>query len=338
MSTHKAVWCDAKTLGGWQALRVVDVPTPEVGDNDVMVAVKAAGVAFPDTLITKGQYQFKPTSNFAPGGEIAGDVVKVGKAVKEFKVGDRVMALTGWGGMQERIVLRPEKLLRLPKELSYEAGAGYVFNYGTTIHALRDRGQLKAGETVLVLGAAGGLGVTAIEVAKAMGAKVIAACSTEDKAQVCRSFGADDVILYTKEKIKDRVAEITGGNGVDVVYDAVGGEYAEPALRSMAWRGRYLVLGFVAGIPKIPLNLTLLKGCSVNGVFWGSFTNREPEAFAADVEQLHAWVRQGKIHPDKTITETWPMDKAAEAIGRLEQRKVKGKAVVVMGAGGGARL
>ena len=262
-------------------------------------------------------------------------VAEVGSGVANLQPGDRVVGMTGWGGLQERVVLPANKAMRIPAGLDFAAAAALTMTYGTSIHALMDRGELKKGETVLVLGAAGGVGLAAVEISKAMGARVIAACSTKEKAETCRRFGADEVILYSSENLKQRVSELTGGDGVDVVYDAVGGEHAEPALRSMAWRGRYLVIGFVGGIPKIPLNLTLLKGCDVRGVFWGSFTSREPERFARDLDQLARWIREDKIHPGKCITETHPLEGAAEAIGRLENRQVAGKSVVVMGPGAG---
>ena len=275
-------------------------------------------------------YQFKPPYPYALGGEVAGVVSAVGAGVKGVAAGDRVVAMLGWGGLQEKVVVGAAKALKIPAGLDFVSAAALTMTYGTTIHALADRGELKKGETLLVLGAAGGVGVAAIEIGKAMGARVIAACSTPEKAALCREFGADEVVIYSKENLKQRVSELTNGEGADVVYDAVGGEHAEPALRSTAWRGRYLVIGFVGGIPKIPLNLTLLKGCDVRGVFWGAFTSREPEKFARDLDQLATWIRQDKIHPGKAVTETWPLEKAAEAVGRLESRQVRGKAVVVL--------
>jgi NADPH2:quinone reductase len=264
-------------------------------------------------------------------GELSGEIIQVGKNVKTLKRGDRVMAMMGWGGLQEKVVLSPSKCVLIPPNMSFATAAAFPMNYGTSMHALRDRGEVKPGDWVLVLGAAGGVGLTAIEISKVLGAKVIAACSTPEKAAICKSFGADEVILYSKENLKERVAEITGGNGVDVCYDAVGGSMAEPALRSMAWRGRYLVVGFVGGIPKIPLNLTLLKGCQIVGVFWGNFTAKEPEKYEDDMKTLSKWIMEGKLHPERTVTKTWSFENAGQAIKALENRTILGKAVVVVG-------
>lgn len=323
---HRAIVC--KDKGGWQSLTLDptwETPTPSTGE--VLVKVDAAGVNFPDALICEGKYQFQPPYPFVPGGEVAGTIVQVGPGVKKWKQGDRVAALTGWGGFQEYIVVAQEKCISVGSMPS-EVAAGFIMTYGTGIHALRDRGELKAGDWCLILGASGGVGVAAIELSKAMGAKVIACASSDDKLQLCKKFGADYVINYSTENLKARVAEITQNHGADVCYDAVGGVHAEPALRSMAWRGRYLVVGFVGGIPKIPLNLTLLKGCSIVGVFWGSFAGREPEAFDDDVKTLMKWYAEGKLKP--STTQSFALQDTPLAISQLAERKVLGKIVVVM--------
>jgi NADPH2:quinone reductase len=324
-SKHNAIVCHNKE--GWQKLTYEQVETPEPDDFDVLIRVGAAGLNYPDVLICEGKYQMQPPYPFSPGGECAGTIVKTGSSVSKFKVGDRVLTLPGYGCFQEKITANEDKCILLPSFMPTEVAAGFLYTYGTTIHALKDRAELKPDETVLILGASGGVGVAAIEIAKAMGAKVIAAASTPEKLQVCKQFGADYLINYTTEKLKDRIMEITKGNGVNVVYDAVGGTHSEPSLRSIAWRGRYLVIGFVGGIPKIPLNLTLLKGCSIIGVFWGMFTAREPANFEADVKQLFQWYGEKKLKP--TTTAKFPLRDAPAAIGEMAQRKVVGKAIVI---------
>ena len=257
---------------------VQDWPDPAVGDNDVLIRVKAAGLNFPDVLVIQGKYQFQPDLPFIPGNECSGEVAAVGPAVTRFKPGDKVIAAAGTGAFCESIAVHESVVFPMPAGLSFEQAAGVSITYFTSYYALKQRANLQPGETLLVLGAAGGVGTTAIELGKLMGAKVIAAASTDEKLELCRQLGADEVINYSTTSLKDALKALTGGRGVDVVYDPVGGDYAEPAVRSMAWNGRYLVIGFASGpIPKIPLNLTLLKGCSIVGVFWGRFGGEEPE-------------------------------------------------------------
>ena len=315
-------------LTGPTALRVDEVPAPEVRAGQVLIDVKACGVNFPDILLTRGQYQFKPAPPFSPGGEAAGVVRAVGDGVSSVKVGDRVATTVIYGAFAEQIVVPELAVVRLPDAVSFEVGAATLLTYATTIHALVDRAALKQGESLLVLGAAGGVGIAAVELGALIGARVIAAASSADKLAFCREHGASETIDYSREDLKDRIKAITGGNGVDVVYDPVGGSLAEPALRGTGWQGRYLVIGFASGeIPKIPLNLVLLKGCQIVGVFWGSFAMREPARNRAHAEQIFAWVAEGKLNP--AIDAALPFTEAAEALGRLERRQVKGKLVLV---------
>jgi NADPH2:quinone reductase len=293
----------------------------------VVVAVKAASVNFPDVLIIQNKYQFKPPLPFSPGSELAGVVKEVGAGVTNVKAGDKVIAFTTYGAFAEEVKTEAGRLLPLPEGMDFASGAAFLLTYGTSDHALRDRGALKAGETLLVLGAAGGVGLAAIEVGKALGAHVIACASSQEKLAVCRSHGADAGIDYASEDLRERIKALTDGRGVDVVYDAVGGPYTEPAFRSLAWRGRLLVVGFAAGeIPKLPLNLALLKGASVVGVFWGDFARREPREFAASVRQLGAWFSEGKLRPH--VSQTFPLEKAADALKLMAARQVKGKLVL----------
>jgi NADPH2:quinone reductase len=272
----KAVLCKVYGLPG--SLVVEDVPSPKAKAGEVVVSVKACGVNFPDTLIIQGKYQFKPELPFSPGGEVAGVVKEVGEGVTRVKVGDRVIAFNTWGGFAEEMVVEADRTIPMPSAMDFVPASAFVLTYGTSYHALKDRADIKAGETLLVLGASGGVGLAAVQIGKAMGARVIAAASSEEKLKICRDNGADETINYGTEDLRGRIKALTGGKGVDVVYDPVGGPYSEPALRDMAWNGRFLVVGFAAGeIPKVALNLTLLKGCSIVGVFWGSFTRNEPE-------------------------------------------------------------
>jgi NADPH2:quinone reductase len=315
-------------LTGPSALRVDDVPDPEPGAGQVLVDVRAAGVNFPDILITRGQYQFKPALPFSPGGEIAGVVRAVGSGVQSVKPGDRVAATMLYGAFAERVVLPELTVLKLPDQVSFEVGAATLLTYLTTVHALADRAALRGGERLLVLGAAGGVGIAAVELGALMGARVIAAASSESKLAFCREHGAADTIDYSREDLKDRIKALTGGNGADVIYDPVGGSFAEPALRAIAWQGRYLVVGFASGdIPKIPLNLVLLKGCQIVGVFWGAFAMREPAKIREQAHQLFAWIADGKLRP--AVDAVLPFTSAAEALGRIERREVKGKIVLV---------
>ena len=325
----KALLC--KQFGPPESLVLEDVPSPRPGAGEVVVSIKAASVNFPDVLIIQNKYQFKPPLPFSPGSELAGVVKEVGAGVKNVKPGDRVIAFTTYGAFAEEVKTEAERLLPLPEGMDYASGASFILTYGTTDHALRDRGQLRKGETLLVLGAAGGVGVAAIEIGKALGARVIACASSDEKLAVCRAHGADEGINYASEDLRERIKALTGGKGVDVIYDAVGGQYTEPAFRSIAWRGRHLVIGFAAGeIPKLPLNLALLKGAAVVGVFWGDFTRREPKVFAESAQQLGRWYQEGKLKPH--VSATFPLEKAAEAMNLLASRKAKGKVVVTIGA------
>ncbi|MBL0086359.1 MAG: NADPH:quinone oxidoreductase family protein [Ideonella sp.] len=315
---------------GVDALQWQDLPTPQPGAGEVRLAIRAASLNFPDLLIVQNKYQFKPPLPFVPGSEYAGVIEAVGEGVTAFKPGDRVAALAGTGGFGTHAIVRTDKLMPLPDALTLEHAAAFAFTYGTSHHALADRGELKAGETVLVLGAAGGVGTAAVQIAKAMGARVIAAASTDEKCALCKSIGADDTINYTTQNLRDAVKALTNGQGVDVVYDPVGGDLAEPAFRSMAWRGRYLVIGFAGGgIPALPLNLALLKGASIVGVFWGEFVRREPKANAASLAQLAKWYAEGKVRP--VIDQQLPMSRLHEAYARMNGRQVLGKVVMVNG-------
>ena len=321
----KAVLC--RTFGPPENLTVEDVPAPTPGPGEVIVAMKAASVNFPDVLIIENKYQLKPELPFSPGSELAGVVAAVGESVTHVKPGERVIAVTGYGAFAEEVRAPAARVLPIPEGMDDVTAAAFPLTYGTADHALRDRGALVAGETLLVLGAAGGVGIAAIEIGKALGARVIAAASSDEKLAACREHGADAVINYQTENLRDRIRELTDGRGVDVVCDVVGGPYTELALRSTAWRGRLLVVGFAAGeIPKIPLNLTLLRGCSLVGVFWGEFAKREPARFAESVAQLGAWYREGKLRPH--VSATFPLERAAEALQLMAGRQVVGKVVV----------
>ncbi len=324
----KAVLC--KQFGPPDSLVIEEIPSPRPGPGEAVVSVKAASVNFPDVLIIQNKYQFKPPLPFSPGSELAGVVKEVGEGVSAFRPGDKVIAFTTYGAFAEEVKTEAGRLLPLPEGMDFASGAAFLLTYGTSDHALRDRAALKAGETLLVLGAAGGVGLAAVEIGKALGARVIACASTDEKLAVCRDHGADATINYASEDLRERIKALTDGKGVDVVYDAVGGAYTEPAFRSIAWRGRLLVVGFAAGdIPKLPLNLALLKGASVVGVFWGDFARREPRQFAESVRQLGAWYREGKLRPH--VSQTLPLAKAAEALKLMAARQVKGKLVLTVG-------
>ena len=324
----KAVLC--KEYGPPESLVIEDIASPTPGRGQVVVSVKACGVNFPDTLIIQGKYQFKPAMPFSPGSEVSGIVKEVGEGVDTVQVSDHVIAFTGWGGFAEEVVTEASKLITLPGDIDFVTAAAFTLVYGTAHHALKDRAQIKAGETLLVLGAAGGVGLASVELGKVMGARVIAAASSAEKLAVCKQHGADELINYTTEDLRERIKALTGGNGVDVIIDPLGGAYSEPALRSIAWKGRFLVIGFAAGdIPRIPLNLTLLKGCSIVGVFWGSFTEREPEHNQENLHELLSWLAQGKLKPH--ISATYPLEGAAQALNDVLNRKVKGKAVLLTG-------
>ena len=324
----KAVLC--KELGMPEKLVVEEVPSPKAAQGQVVVSVKACGVNFPDTLIIQGKYQFKPELPFSPGGEVAGIVKEVGEGVTRVKRGDRVIAFNTWGGFAEEIAVDAERTIPMPSGMDFIPASAFVLTYGTSYHALKDRANLKAGETLLVLGAAGGVGLAAIQLGKAMGAKVIAAASNDAKLQICKQNGADEVINYGAEDLRARIKAVTAGKGVDVVFDPVGGPYSEPALRDMAWKGRFLVVGFAAGdIPKVPLNLTLLKGCSIVGVFWGAFTKNEPERNSENNYDLMAMYAAAKVRPH--IHATYPLERAAEALNEVLNKRVTGKVVLVTG-------
>ncbi|MFT6274664.1 MAG: NADPH2:quinone reductase [Halioglobus sp.] len=292
-----------------------------------MIEVKAAGLNFPDVLIIQGKYQFQPEMPFIPGGECSGIVTAVGSAVKRYKVGDDVLSMGAAGAFCGKIAANENAVFPMPKGLSYEQAAGISITYFTSYYALKQRANIQPGETLLVLGAAGGVGTTAIELGKMMGARVIAAASTAEKLALCKSLGADEVINYSEVSLKDAVKELTGGKGVDVVYDPVGGDYAEPAIRGMAWNGRYLVIGFASGpIPKIPLNLALLKGCAIVGVFWGRFSAEEPQENLKNIEELWALFADGKLSP--VVTDSFSIDEYEEAFNCLTERRARGKVIM----------
>jgi NADPH:quinone reductase len=324
----KAILC--KQFGPPDSLVFEEVASPRAGPGEVVVSVKAASVNFPDVLIIQNKYQFKPPLPFSPGSELAGVVKEAGEGVSAFRPGDKVIAFTTYGAFAEEVKTEATRLLPLPQGMDFASGAAFLLTYGTSDHALRDRAALKAGETLLVLGAAGGVGLAAVEIGRALGARVIACASSDDKLAVCREHGADATINYAGEDLRERIKVLTDGRGVDVVYDAVGGPYTEPAFRSIAWRGRLLVVGFAAGeIPKLPLNLALLKGASIVGVFWGDFARREPRQFDESVRQLGAWYREGKLRPH--VSQTMPLAKAADALKLMAARQVKGKLVLTVG-------
>lgn len=324
--------------GGPETLELTTLPDPKPGKGELLVGVKAAGVNFPDTLIIQDLYQMKPPRPFAPGGEIAGEVLAIGDGVTGFAVGDRVLALSGYGGFATHLTVKAAAAVKFPDSMPYEDAACFIFTYGTSYHALKDRADIQPGETLLILGASGGVGSAAIELGKALGARVVAAVSSVEKAEFCRQIGADETTIYPREMDKaaqkafsSEIKALAGGDGVDVVYDAVGGAYAEPALRSMAWKGRYLVVGFPAGIPNIPLNLALLKGCQIVGVFWGASVFREPQGHAENVSELFGLYASGRIKP--RISARFPLDRASEALQLLSQRAVLGKVVVLTDEG-----
>ena len=320
----RAILC--KELGPADKLVIEDVPSPEVSGDGVKVKVKAAGLNFPDTLIIEGKYQIKPELPFSPGGEMAGEIVEVGPDVKHLKPGMRVMGLTGYGAFAEEMVVSESRVIPVPDSMSDETAAAFSMVYGTSYHALKQRANIQPGETLLVLGASGGVGLAAVELGKAMGAKVIAAASSDDKLQVAKEAGADDLINYTDEDLKEALKS-RYPQGIDVIYDPVGDRFTEPALRNMAWNGRFLIVGFAAGeIPKIPANLTLLKGCSVVGVFWGAFTAKEPKEHIQNVKELMQLFAEGKINP--RVSEVFPFEQYEDALAALSSRRAKGKVVL----------
>ena len=323
--------------GGPETLELTDLPDPAPAAGQVLIAVRACAINYPDVLIIEDRYQFKPPRPFAPGGEIAGTIEALGEGVTGWQVGDRVMGVIGHGGLATKIATEPQRLYRLPAERDFAEGAALILTYGTTIHALLDRGRLTSGQSLLVLGAAGGVGLAAIELGKAYGARVVAAVSSEEKAAAAKAAGADETIIYARapfdkdqsKTLAEQFKAAGGRGGFDVIYDPVGGDYAEPALRSIGWEGRYLVVGFPAGIPKLPLNLTLLKSCDVCGVFWGAFAARDPQANTAHVEELFRLWREGKIAP--RVTETFAFERGGDAIAKMAAREAIGKLVVKVG-------
>ena len=327
----------SRAPGGPETLELAELPDPQPGRGQLLVRVKACAINYPDVLIIEDKYQFKPPRPFAPGGEIAGVVEAVGEGVRGWSVDDRLIAMLGHGGLSEKVLVPAAMTLPLPPERSFEEGSALILTYATSIHALLDRGRLQAGQTLLVLGAAGGVGLAAVELGQAFGARVVGAVSSEEKAAAVRAAGADEVIIYPRgpfdkdgsKALAQQFKDAVGPSGADVIYDPVGGDYAEPALRSISWEGRYLVVGFPAGIPKLPLNLTLLKSCDVCGVFWGAFAGRDPAANAAHIATLFRLWDEGKIAP--SVSRTWPLAQGGEAIAHMAARKAVGKLVVTMG-------
>jgi NADPH2:quinone reductase len=321
----KSILC--KAFGPAADLAFEDVPSPEPGPGQVRIDVGSAGVNYPDLLLVEGRYQFKPPFPFAPGNEVAGRISAVGERVENLAVGDRVFATVPWGGFAEQVVAESVATTKIPEGMAEDVAAAFLVTYATSKHALQDRAQIQPGETLLVLGAAGGVGMAAVQLGKALGARVIAAASTDEKLAACREAGADETINYSTEDLKARAKALTGGAGVDVIYDPVGGPYAEPALRAMAWGGRYLVVGFTAGdIPNLPFNLVLLKGCAVLGVFWGAFVARDVDKNQQHIDELVAWIQDGTIRP--VISKTYALADAALALTALQERKVIGKVVL----------
>lgn len=321
----KAIVCSS--FGLPETLALQQVPEPTINEKQVLIRVEACGVNFPDTLIIQNKYQFKPELPFSPGGEVCGVVEQVGSDVKHLKTGDRAVALCGWGGFAEKVAVNANRAFKIPQQLDALIGATTLYTYGTSYHALKDRAQLQNGETLLVLGAAGGVGLAAVELGKLMGATVIAAASSAEKLEICRAKGADHLINYSKEDLRTRLKEITNDQGVDVIYDPIGGKLSELAFRSIAWKGRYLVVGFTTGeIQQLPANLPLLKGAAVLGVFWGRFAEREPQQNQQNIGELVKWLLEGKIkqHTHKIYSLT----EAPQALRDMMDRKVMGKAVV----------
>jgi len=322
----KAVLC--KAFGPPESLVIEEVEPLKPGKGQVVISVKACGVNFPDALIIQGKYQSKPPFPFTPGSEVSGIVKELGEGVDAFEVGTRVLAFIGMGGFAEEVIADASQIIPMPLALDFTTASAFLLTYGTSHHAFKDRAQLQPGETLLVLGAAGGVGLAAVELGKAMGARVIAAASSDEKLEVCKQHGADEVINYSTEDLRDRIKQLTSGKGVDVAFDPLGGGYSELVLRSMAWGGRFLVIGFASGdIPRIPLNLPLLKVYSIVGVFWGSFMERDPKHGRENIHELITWMNEGKLKPH--VSATYPLEHVADALHDLMERKVTGKAVLV---------
>lgn len=326
----------SKEVGGPETLVLEELPDPVAGPGQVLIDVKACGVNYPDVLIIEDKYQFKPTRPFAPGGEVSGVISAVGEGVTRFKVGDRVLASTGWGGFAEKLALEEQRCTPIPDDMPFDEAAAFVLTYGTSYYALKDRGQIKAGETLLVLGAAGGVGLAAVELGKAMGARVIAAASSQEKVDLAVKHGAESGVVYPRgpfdkdgqKALANLIKDACGPNGWDVAYDAVGGDYSEATIRAAGWNGRFLVIGFPSGIPKIPLNLTLLKSCDIVGVFWGAAVARDPKGHAQNLKELMALYAEGKIRP--YVSERFPLARAGDAIAHLSSRKAMGKVVITV--------
>ncbi len=322
--------------GGPDTLVMAEVAEPEPGPGEIRIAVRAVGINYPDVLIIEDRYQVRPKRPFSPGAEASGIVDAIGEGVRRFAIGDRVLAMPGHGALAEKVVAKAGRSARLPDAMPFDEAAAFLMTYGTSHHALADRGHLAAGETLLVLGAAGGVGLAAVEIGAALGARVLAAVSSEEKLALARSRGAEDGIVYPegpfdpdgRKSLAGGFKRLCGPGGADVIYDPVGGDYAEAALRSIAWRGRHLVVGFPAGIPKLPLNLALLKGCDIVGVFWGGFVEREPERHAASVADLFRLYSEGRIRPE--ISDRFPLEQAGQAIATLAGRRARGKVVVTI--------
>ena len=329
----KALQC--VELGTPDKLKVNEVPDPEIQPEHVLIENKAASVNFPDVLMIQGLYQFQPELPFSPGGESAGTIAAIGEGVKDIAVGDRVFAMTGLGAFAEKIVAHQNSVMKIPDSMDFETAAALPMTYGTSLYALNQRAELKEGETLLVLGAAGGVGLATVELGKAMGAKVIAAASTEEKVNLCKEHGADEGFIYPtgkldrgqQKELSTKIKELTGGMGANVVYDPVGDSYSEPCIRATAWDGRYLVIGFAAGeIPKIPINLALLKGIKIVGVFWGAWVGMNPKENKQNFEELFKLHSEGKINPE--VSDSFSLDDGAKAIAHLKDRKAKGKVII----------
>ena len=321
----KAVLC--KSFGPPESLVIEDAPAPRIKPSEILLDVHAAGVNFPDTLMIEGKYQFKPPFPFSPGGEAAGVVAAVGEKVSHLKVGDRVMALTGWGSFAEQVAVAGSNALPIPPSMDFTTAAAFSMTYGTSMHALKQRANLQPGETLLVLGASGGVGLAAVEIGKAMGARVIAAASSDDKLEIARQAGADELINYADGELKEKVKALTKGQGADVIYDPVGGDLFDQSLRCINWNGRLLVVGFASGrIPEMPANLPLLKGAAVVGVFWGAFAARQPQDNLANFQQLFAWHTEGKLKP--LVSQTYELNQYEDALAMLTSRKAVGKVVI----------
>lgn len=320
----RAVRC--KELGPPDQLVIEEMPHRDLNPGEVRIKIHACSVNYPDTLIIQGLYQFKPELPFTPGTDIAGEIIEVGENAR-YQIGDKVFGAILTGGYAEEAIVNQKQVFPIPPGMDFITGSSFMMAYGTSYHALKDRAKLKEGDTLVVLGASGGVGLAAVELAKIMGARVIACASTVEKLDLCKEYGADDVINYSEENLKNRIKELTNGIGADVVYDAVGGAHAEPALRALGWKGRYLVVGFVGGIPKIPLNLPLLKGCQIVGVFWGSHVAREPKVHQQNMLELLGLFQSGKLNPH--VSKTYSLEEVPQALKDMMDRKVRGKIVVV---------